>query len=82
LRHCLQMRWLGGAARHGGLARELERIWREAETAGAVAAGCAFVTSRLGWEEPFDEMAARYTATIALNRKSAARRISEWSNFC
>jgi glycosyltransferase involved in cell wall biosynthesis len=42
------------------LARALERILREAELRARLAAGCAVVTSRLGWEEPVRDMEALY----------------------
>ena len=43
------------------LSRALERILREAELRARLAAGCAVVTSRLGWEEPVRDMEALYT---------------------
>jgi glycosyltransferase involved in cell wall biosynthesis len=56
----------GLVVRHdtAALARALERILREAELRARLAAGCAVVTSRLGWEEPVRDMEALY-ATIA-----------------
>ena len=42
------------------LSRALERILREAELRARLAAGCAVVTSRLGWEEPVRDMEALY----------------------
>jgi glycosyltransferase involved in cell wall biosynthesis len=56
----------GLVVRHdtAALSRALERILNEAELRSRLAAGCAAVTSRLGWDEPVREMAALY-ATFA-----------------
>ena len=56
----------GLVVRHdsAALSRALERILCEAELRARLAAGCAVVTSRLGWEEPVREMEALY-ATLA-----------------
>jgi glycosyltransferase involved in cell wall biosynthesis len=56
----------GLVVRHdmAALSRALERILREAELRARLAAGCAVVTSRLGWEEPVRDMEALY-ATLA-----------------
>jgi glycosyltransferase involved in cell wall biosynthesis len=42
------------------LSRALERILSEAELRARLAAGCAVVRSRLGWEEPVRDMEALY----------------------
>jgi glycosyltransferase involved in cell wall biosynthesis len=56
----------GLVVRHdrAALSRALERILGEAELRARLAAGCAAVTSRLGWEEPVRDMEALY-ATLA-----------------
>ncbi len=46
------------------IAKALERILNETELAPRLAAGCANVTSRLGWDEPVRDMEALY-ATLA-----------------
>ncbi len=46
------------------LAGALERVLRDTELRARLAAGCAVVTSRLGWDEPVREMEALY-GTIA-----------------
>ena len=46
------------------LSEALERVLLDAELRARLAAGCARVTSRLGWEEPVGEMEALY-ATLA-----------------
>jgi glycosyltransferase involved in cell wall biosynthesis len=53
----------GLVVRHdtGALSQALQRILGEAETHGRLAAGCAKVTSRLGWDEPVREMEELYT---------------------
>jgi glycosyltransferase involved in cell wall biosynthesis len=52
----------GLVVRHdkAALSKALERILREAELRARLAAGCAVVTSRLGWEEPVRDMEALY----------------------
>ena len=54
----------GLVVRHdrAALSRALERILSEAELRARLAAGCAAVTSRLGWEEPVRDMEALYAA--------------------
>ena len=47
-----------------GLSSAIERILTEPELSSRLAAGCAKVASRLGWEEPVREMEALY-ATLA-----------------
>jgi glycosyltransferase involved in cell wall biosynthesis len=47
------------------LARALERILREAELRARLAAGCAVVTSRLGWEEPVRDMETLYDTLVS-----------------
>src|SRR5258707_15868936 len=56
----------GLVVRHdaGALLEGLERILSDSELRARLAAGCATVTSRLGWEEPVREMEALY-ATLA-----------------
>ncbi len=44
----------------GALSQALQRILGEGETRARLAAGCAKVTSRLGWNEPVSEMEALY----------------------
>jgi glycosyltransferase involved in cell wall biosynthesis len=46
------------------LSRALEHILSDAELRSRLAAGCAAVTSRLGWDEPVRDMEALY-ATLA-----------------
>src|SRR5260370_1047858 len=46
----------------GALAGALERILSEAELRARLAAGCAAVTSRLGWDEPVRGMGTLYAA--------------------
>ncbi len=54
----------GLVVRHdtAALARALERILSEAELRSRLAAGCAVVTARLGWDEPVRDMEALYTS--------------------
>jgi glycosyltransferase involved in cell wall biosynthesis len=56
----------GLVVRHdtAALSNALERILSEAELRARLAAGCAGVTARLGWDEPVREMEALY-ATLA-----------------
>jgi glycosyltransferase involved in cell wall biosynthesis len=56
----------GLVVRHdtAAVSRALERILIEAELRSRLAAGCAVVTSRLGWDEPVRDMEALY-ATLA-----------------
>ena len=44
------------------LSGAIERILHETELRARLAAGCAVVTSRLGWDEPVREMETLYTA--------------------
>jgi glycosyltransferase involved in cell wall biosynthesis len=44
------------------LSRAMERILREPELRSRLAAGCASVASRLGWDEPVRDMEALYAA--------------------
>jgi glycosyltransferase involved in cell wall biosynthesis len=46
------------------LSRALERVLSEPELRSRLAAGCAAVTSRLGWDEPVRDMEVLY-ATLA-----------------
>jgi len=54
----------GLVVRHdtAALARALERILSEAELRSRLAAGCAAVTARLGWDEPVRDMEALYAS--------------------
>ncbi len=63
----------GLVVRHdtGALSRALERILSEAQLRARLAAGCAVVTSRLGWEEPVLQMEALY-ATLASHQTVSA----------
>ena len=63
----------GLVVRHdtGALSRALERILSEAQLRARLAAGCAVVTSRLGWEEPVLQMEALY-ATLASQQTVSA----------
>jgi len=63
----------GLVVRHdtGALSRALERILSEAQLRARLAAGCAAVTSRLGWEEPVLQMEALY-ATLASQQTVSA----------
>jgi glycosyltransferase involved in cell wall biosynthesis len=56
----------GLVVRHdtAALSRALERILSETELRARLSAGCAAVTSRLGWDEPVRDMEALY-ATLA-----------------
>jgi glycosyltransferase involved in cell wall biosynthesis len=56
----------GLVVRHdaAALLKALERILSDSELRGRLAAGCAEVASRMGWEEPVREMEAIY-ATLA-----------------
>lgn len=49
----------------------LERILSDSELRARLAAGCATVTSRLGWEEPVREMEALYTTLASRQAVSA-----------
>jgi glycosyltransferase involved in cell wall biosynthesis len=57
---------VGLVVRHetAALSRALERILTETELSARLSAGCAAVTSRLGWDEPVRDMEALY-ATLA-----------------
>jgi glycosyltransferase involved in cell wall biosynthesis len=63
----------GLVARHDAtaLSSAMERILREPELRLRLAAGCARVTSRLGWEEPVRKMEALY-ATLAARQTPGA----------
>ena len=63
----------GVVVRHdpAALVEALERILTDAELRGRLAAGCATVTSRLGWEEPVREMEALYAALASRQSVSA-----------
>jgi len=52
----------GLVVRHdsAGLSEALLRVLGDAELRGRLAAGCAKVTSRLGWDEPIREMESLY----------------------
>jgi glycosyltransferase involved in cell wall biosynthesis len=54
----------GLVVRHdsAALSRALERILSEAELRSRLAAGCAVVASRLGWDEPVRDMEALYAS--------------------
>jgi len=56
------------------LSRALERILSETELRSRLAAGCANVTSRLGWDEPVRAMEALYAQLAA---QQAVREVSE-----
>jgi glycosyltransferase involved in cell wall biosynthesis len=47
------------------LSRALERILGETELRARLSAGCAAVTSRLGWDEPVKEMEELYSTLTA-----------------
>jgi len=53
------------------LAKGLERIVGETELPSRLAAGCASVTSRLGWEEPVRQMEELYAALASKRGDSA-----------
>jgi glycosyltransferase involved in cell wall biosynthesis len=63
----------GLVVRHdaAALSSAIERILTEPELSSRLAAGCAKVTSRLGWEEPVREMEALYAALAAQQPRSA-----------
>jgi glycosyltransferase involved in cell wall biosynthesis len=63
----------GLVVRHdaGALLEGLERILSDSELRARLAAGCATVTSRLGWEEPVREMEALYTTLASRQAVSA-----------
>jgi glycosyltransferase involved in cell wall biosynthesis len=63
----------GLVVRHdaAALLEALERILSDSELRGRLAAGCAEVTSRLGWEEPVREMEALYTMLASQQAVSA-----------
>jgi glycosyltransferase involved in cell wall biosynthesis len=63
----------GLVVRHdaAALLEALERILSDSELRGRLAAGCAEVTSRLGWEEPVREMEALYTTLASQQAVSA-----------
>ncbi len=67
----------GLVVRHdtGALSRALERVLSEAQLRARLAAGCAVVTSRLGWEEPIRNMEALYAALVSQQTVSAE---SKW----
>jgi glycosyltransferase involved in cell wall biosynthesis len=54
------------------LSRALEHILSDAKLRSRLAAGCAAVTSRLGWDEPVRDMEALY-ATLASQHASRAK---------
>ncbi len=68
----------GLVVRHdtAALSRALERILSETELRSRLAAGCANVTSRLGWDEPVRGMEALY-ATLAAQQavRAESRRV-------
>jgi glycosyltransferase involved in cell wall biosynthesis len=59
------------------LSKALERILSETELAWRLAAGCAKVTSRLGWDEPVREMEALYGALASKRGDSAESKRTE-----
>ncbi len=69
----------GLAVRHdtGALSRALERVLSEAQLRARLAAGCAVVTSRLGWEEPIRNMEALYAALVSQQTVSAESKRKE-----
>jgi len=69
----------GLAVRHdtGALSRALERVLSEAQLRARLAAGCAVVTSRLGWEEPIRDMEALYATLVSQQTVSAESKRKE-----
>ncbi|HMD38288.1 MAG TPA: glycosyltransferase [Candidatus Acidoferrum sp.] len=54
------------------LAREIQRVTSDPELHGRLAAGCAAVTARLGWDGPVGEMEALYNK-LAIERVPSAK---------
>jgi glycosyltransferase involved in cell wall biosynthesis len=59
------------------LSKALERILCETELGSRLAAGCANVTSRLGWDEPVRDMEALYATLASKQAVSAESRLAE-----
>ena len=66
----------GLVVRHdaAALSEALERILGDSELHERLAAGCANVTSRLGWEEPVSKMEMLYTTLVRQQALSAESR--------
>jgi glycosyltransferase involved in cell wall biosynthesis len=69
----------GLVVRHdaAALSRALERILSETELRARLAAGCAVVTSRLGWDEPVRDMEALYAMLASRQAVRAESRPAE-----
>jgi len=69
----------GLVVRHeeAALSNALERILIEPELGSRLAAGCANVTSRLGWDEPVGNMEALYTTLASRQAVGAESRRAE-----
>jgi glycosyltransferase involved in cell wall biosynthesis len=52
----------------GALSEALSRVLGDAELRGHLAAGCAKVTLRLGWEDPVGEMESLYATLVSQQR--------------
>jgi glycosyltransferase involved in cell wall biosynthesis len=59
------------------VANALERLLRDAHFHARLVAGCAEVTSRLGWEEPVAEMESLYSRLITQAGPDASPRFAE-----
>jgi len=59
------------------VAKALERILTDAGLASRLAAGCANVTSRLGWDDPVSDMEALYAKLASKQAKSAESSLAE-----